>query len=63
MAALLDQVRGKRPQFTPISMNELESNPLISYEKASIELGYKPRPIEQTIADTVGWFQYNGYLS
>jgi len=61
-AAYFDQIRGKRPQFTPISMNELESNPNISHEKASKELGYQPRPIEQTLADTVDWFRSHGFL-
>jgi dihydroflavonol-4-reductase len=63
VAAFFDRIRGKRPQFTPISMNELESNRLISYTKASRELGYKPRPLERTIADTIDWFKRNGFLN
>jgi dihydroflavonol-4-reductase len=31
-------------------------------EKASRELGYKPRPAREAIADAVSWFQTNGYL-
>ena len=62
-AMFFDRIRGRRPLFTPISMKELESNPDISHAKASKELGYQPRPIEQTIADTVAWFKTNGFLS
>jgi dihydroflavonol-4-reductase len=31
-------------------------------DKASRELGYKPRPASEAIADAVGWFKANGYL-
>jgi len=63
LATLLDRARGKRPLFTPIAIKELESNPNISYVKANRELGYEPRPLEQTLSDTVGWFQRNGFLT
>jgi dihydroflavonol-4-reductase len=62
LSMLLDQVRGQRPLLTPISLRELESNPLLSHEKASRELGYQPRPIEQALADTVGWFRSHDFL-
>jgi dihydroflavonol-4-reductase len=63
VATFFDRIRGKRPLFTSISMKELESNPDISHARASKELGYQPRPIEQTITDTVAWFQAHGFLS
>jgi dihydroflavonol-4-reductase len=63
LATLFDRVRGNRPLFTPISLRELESNPLLSHEKASRELGYQPRPLEQAIADTMGWFRSHGFLN
>lgn len=62
LAALFDRIRGRRPLFTPISMKELESNKNISHAKASKELGYEPRPLQQTIADTVDWFRSYGFL-
>ena len=62
-AMLFDRIRGRRPLFTPISLKELESNPDISYDKASRELGYEPRPIEQALADTIAWFQSYGFLN
>lgn len=60
--ALFDRIRGRSPTFTPIAMEELESNPVISHAKASKELGYQPRPLEQTIADTIDWFRSYGLL-
>ena len=63
LSMLLDQVRGQRPLLTPISLRELESNPLLSHKKASRELGYQPRPLEQALADTIDWFASNGFLN
>ncbi|MBN2463554.1 MAG: NmrA family NAD(P)-binding protein [Dehalococcoidia bacterium] len=62
LAMEFDRLRGTCPLFTPISLKELASNPFLSHDKASRELGYQPRPLEQTIADTVGWFASHGFL-
>ncbi len=48
-----------KPRFTPYSLEVLQSNSNISFKKALVELGYKPRPIYETIADTVRWFLEN----
>lgn len=63
LATFYDRISGRRPLFTSISMEELESNPDISHAKATKELGYTPRPLEQTIADTVEWFRSSGLLN
>lgn len=63
LAMLLDRVRGNRPLFTPIALRELGSNPLLIHDKASRELGYQPRPLEQALADTIGWFRSHGFLN
>ncbi|UCD08334.1 MAG: NAD-dependent epimerase/dehydratase family protein [Dehalococcoidales bacterium] len=57
-----DRIRGERQLFTPISIDELNSNRHLSCEKASIKLGYNPRPLKETITDTLDWFKENGYL-
>lgn len=62
LATFSDRIRGRRPLFTSISMEELESNPDISHAKATKDLGYAPRPLDQTIADTIEWFRSNGLL-
>ncbi|MGA2158564.1 MAG: NAD-dependent epimerase/dehydratase family protein [Dehalococcoidia bacterium] len=53
---------GARPIFTRASLKALVSNHHILHDKATRELGYNPRPIRQTIADTIQWFKDNGYL-
>ena len=62
LVSALDRIRQKRPLFTSISMKELESNRNLSHMKASKELGYKPRPLQDTITDTIDWFKVNGFL-
>ncbi len=48
-----------KPRFTPYSLEVLQSNADISHAKARRELGYKPRPVIETIADTVRWYFEN----
>jgi dihydroflavonol-4-reductase len=48
-----------KPRFTPYSLEVVASNSHISHAKAARELGYKPRPLYQTIADTARWFLEN----
>jgi dihydroflavonol-4-reductase len=47
------------PRFTPYSLEVLQSNCDISHAKATRELGYRPRTVYETIADTVKWFFEN----
>jgi dihydroflavonol-4-reductase len=48
-----------KPRFTPYSLEVLQSNSNISFKKALAELGYRPRPVYETITDTVRWFLEN----
>jgi dihydroflavonol-4-reductase len=48
-----------KPRFTPYSLEVLQSNSNISCKKALVELGYKSRPVYESIADTVRWFLDN----
>lgn len=43
------------PRITPYSIETLHSNSVISSSKARQELGYSPRPLKQSISDTVSW--------
>ncbi|MFC1903875.1 NAD-dependent epimerase/dehydratase family protein [Chloroflexota bacterium] len=52
---------GNRPLYTAFSIKTLCSNMNISHEKATNELGYRPRQLQQTITDTLHWFEENGY--
>jgi dihydroflavonol-4-reductase len=48
-----------KPRFTTYSLDTLRSNSDISHAKATAELGYRPRSLTETIADTVDWFRRN----
>jgi len=57
------RLKGTDPLYTSESLEILKtSHHMISSEKAKKELGYAPRPLEETIRDTVDWFKENGYL-
>ncbi|MFC2067784.1 NAD-dependent epimerase/dehydratase family protein [Chloroflexota bacterium] len=62
LISALDRIRRKRPLFTSISIKELNSNRDLSHVKASKEIGYKPRPLQDTITDTIDWFKVNGLI-
>ncbi len=48
-------LRKKRPLYTKYSLYTLKSNDKFSHDKATRELGYRPRDLYQTILDTVAW--------
>jgi dihydroflavonol-4-reductase len=50
------------PRFTPYSLEVLQSNSHISHAKATRELGYRPRPLTESIADAVQWFLETQHL-
>jgi dihydroflavonol-4-reductase len=52
----LHQLFHFRPRITAYSIETLLSNSVISHERASTELGYAPRTLRESIADTVKWF-------
>ena len=43
--------------FTRYAVRKLCSNCNFSYEKAARELGYAPRPLKESLADTVAWIR------
>jgi dihydroflavonol-4-reductase len=61
-AAAWARLDGGRPLFTPFSVRTLHSNRRISHARAARDLGYAPRPLEDTIADTLRWFVESGML-
>jgi dihydroflavonol-4-reductase len=48
-----------KPRLTAYSLEVVVSNSNFSCEKAHDELGYKPRSLRETVADTVQWFKEN----
>jgi nucleoside-diphosphate-sugar epimerase len=43
--------------ITPASIGTLLDDPIVECDKARKELGHAPRPIEDTVRDTVRWFE------
>lgn len=50
------------PMYTHEALHALRAGPQVSYERAARELGYRPRPIEETIEHTYRWFREAGRL-
>ncbi len=54
----------EKPVYTRQSLELLVNSPKnISFEKAKKELGYEPRPLEQTLRDAFNWYIENKYLN
>lgn len=53
--SLYAKIKKVRPLYTKYSLSTLVSNDKFSHDKATSELGYKPRDLYQTISDTVQW--------
>lgn len=62
MNEALCRIRGKNTLFTRYAVESLFRHRHVSHECATTDLAYEPRPLRQTIADTVLWFQEHGYL-
>ncbi len=57
-----DRLARRRPLYTSASLQALRGHHNISYQKASRELGYQPRPFRETLVDTLKWFEAAGKL-
>ena len=64
--ALVEEMRGaitrRSPAITREMLRHTTHPALYSSAKARRELGFSPRPLRQTIADTVAWFRSSGAL-
>jgi dihydroflavonol-4-reductase len=64
LASLWAALTGGRPLYTSVSLKALrEGNRDVSHARASRDLGYVPRPLRETIKDTLEWFQRTGRLA
>ena len=59
IAELYYKITKTRPRFTRYSLATVDSNSDISSAKAETELGYNPRNLTQSMADTVRWWWDN----
>lgn len=61
---LWSKITKTEPLFTEESIGILMiANANVSHQKAASELGYKPRPLSETLADTYQWLKTNHYIS
>ncbi len=60
---LLARIQKKRPLLSVLALHCLRLNPTYDSSKAKKDLGFSPREIDQTIADTIAYFQKTGRLS
>ena len=50
---------GEHPLYTSVSLRALRGNRGVSHERATRDLGYRPRPLRETLEDTFRWFAEN----
>jgi len=61
-ATSLGRMTKRRPLFTNFSINTIRTSEHVSHDKATRELGYQPRPLQNSIEDTLMWFKEDGRL-
>jgi len=54
--------RAGRLLLTPESLHALETDPVVDHSKAAAELGYRPRPLRETLNDLHASFRADGRL-
>ncbi|NOX86789.1 MAG: NAD-dependent epimerase/dehydratase family protein [Chlorobi bacterium] len=60
---LWSKMRDQEPLYTQQSLSILQSgNKKISNKKAGKDLGFNPRPLSDTLKDTLDWFMENNYI-
>ena len=60
LLAATARICGRRPLYTTYSLQALSSSDRFSHDKATAELGYRPRDLRLTVQDTVRWLQSHG---
>lgn len=61
-APWLARLRGRRPLFTPESLRVLRTQPPANRRATSVDLGFEPRPLVETLRDTWSWMKSEGWL-
>lgn len=62
LSPLYYKLTKNKPLFTSYSIEVLNSNCDIRSEKAKRELRFLPRPIKESIKDSIKWFKENNYI-
>lgn len=56
------RAKGEVPKFTPSAVRAVRMHRYVSHAKATAELDHRPRPLEETVRDTLDWFRAAGML-
>lgn len=56
------KIMKQKPLFTSYSVYTTGTNSNFSMQKAQKELGYNPRPIKETMEDTINWLKEEGII-
>jgi dihydroflavonol-4-reductase len=59
LAAIYYRLTKTKPQFTEYSLGTIASNSNIRNAKARRELGFSPRGLQETVTDTIRWWNEN----
>ncbi len=62
VAEAVARISGREPSITVAGVRLARKHMYFSHRRASGELGYRPRPARQALADAVHWFAGHGYL-
>ncbi|MDX9865020.1 MAG: SDR family oxidoreductase [Anaerolineaceae bacterium] len=54
---MMSRISRHSPRFTQYSLETVRDNSVISSQKAGRELGYRPRALQESLADTVRWWK------
>ena len=52
----MSAVTGAKPTFNTDSFATLQSNSLVRSSRAEAQLGFSPRPVRESLRDTLAWF-------
>lgn len=61
-ASIYARITRTKPVFTKFTLQAIKSNHNICHDRATCDLGYNPRPLRETIYDTLIWLANNGYI-
>lgn len=56
------KLHGREPRFSKFTLHTLVNHQHVSHQKATRELGYQPRPLLDTLRDTLEWFGQAGMM-
>jgi dihydroflavonol-4-reductase len=61
-APIWERLTGRRALLTPYAVHALSVPFVVSHAKATSELGYSPRPLDDSLRDALAWHQHHRQL-